>query len=72
MSQIKRFIEVFGLAARQVGCVAVHLQGEISLRTKKGERTPEAEALTAVDLAAQDVILLLLHSAFPESGVDAS
>jgi myo-inositol-1(or 4)-monophosphatase len=71
MSEVERFLEIFGLAARQAGYAARHLQGEISLRTKKGEKSAEAEALTAVDLAAQDIILLLLHSAFPEVAVDA-
>lgn len=71
MPKIQRFIEVFNLAARQAGYIARHLQGEISLRSKKGERSPEGEALTAADLAAQDVILLLLHSVFPDAAVDA-
>jgi fructose-1,6-bisphosphatase/inositol monophosphatase family enzyme len=70
MLETNRFIEVFGLAARQAGHVARYLQDEISLHRKTGEKSPEGEALTAVDLAAQDVILSLLYSAFPESAVD--
>ena len=27
--------------------------------------------MTSVDLAAQDVVFLLLHNAFPDSGIDA-
>jgi fructose-1,6-bisphosphatase/inositol monophosphatase family enzyme len=69
--QERRFIEVFSLAARQAGCVAQHLQAEIRAHTKEGALSPEAAALTAVDLAAQDLILLLLHDAFPEAAVDA-
>lgn len=70
MSVTNRFIEIFGLAARQAGLVARYLQQDVSLRIKKGEQSPEGEALTAVDLAAQDVVLLLLHSAFAGSAVD--
>lgn len=65
------FIDVFRLAALQVGCAATRLQGEISLKQKPGQSSPEGAALTAVDLAAQDVILHLLHAALPEVAVDA-
>lgn len=66
----KQFIEVFRLAALQAGALARRLQGEIQLETKKNFSTPEAAALTQVDLAAQDVILHLLHEAFPEVAID--
>jgi fructose-1,6-bisphosphatase/inositol monophosphatase family enzyme len=66
----KQFIEVFRLAALQAGSLARHLQGEIKPQTKKNFTTPEAAALTAVDLAAQDVILYLLYEAFPQVAVD--
>jgi fructose-1,6-bisphosphatase/inositol monophosphatase family enzyme len=65
------FIDVFRLAARQVGCAATRLQGEVSLKQKPGQSSPEGSALTAVDLAAQDVILHLMHAALPEIAVDA-
>ena len=65
------FIEVFRLASIQVGCAAIRLQSEISLGEKPGQSTPEGAALTAVDLASQDVILHLLHAAMPEVAVDA-
>jgi fructose-1,6-bisphosphatase/inositol monophosphatase family enzyme len=65
------FIEVFRLAALQAGCLAKHLQEEVRLKTKKGETSAEGRALTSVDLAAQDVILLLLHHVFPEVNIDA-
>lgn len=68
---IEHFMEVFNIAARQAGYVARHLQKEVSLQSKSGEKYPEGEALTAVDLAAQDVILSLLHASFPDSAVDA-
>ena len=67
----KHFIEVFRLAALQAGSLARRLQGEIQPQTKKNFTTPESAALTAVDLAAQDVILHLLHQAFPEVAIDA-
>lgn len=68
---VLRFVEVFGLAARQAGCLAKRLQGEIGLRDKAGHGTPESAALTSVDLAAQDVLLLALCDAFPRAAVDA-
>jgi myo-inositol-1(or 4)-monophosphatase len=71
MMEIKHFIEIFELAARQAGNVSKYLQGEIPLRSKKGQKSPEGEALTAVDLAAQDVLLLSLHAAFPGAAIDA-
>ncbi len=66
----KQFIEVFRLAALQAGALARRLQGEIQLQKKKNFSTPEAAALTPVDLAAQDVILQLLHEAFPQAAID--
>jgi len=65
------FIEVFRLAALQAGWVTRRLQGEVRSKSKKGERSPERAALTSVDLAAQDIILLLLHEAFPQLNMDA-
>lgn len=67
----ERFVQVFEHAARQAGAVARHLQGKVRLERKSGYDRPEAAALTPVDLAAQDVILLALHAAFPEAAVDA-
>lgn len=69
--RVDLFIEVFRLAALQAGSLARHLQGEVRPRTKEGFSTPESAALTAVDLAAQDVILYFLHDAFPHVAVDA-
>ncbi len=66
-----RFIEVFRVAALQAGSVARRLQGKVCLEEKRGEENPEGAALTAVDLAAQDVILHILHRYFPEAGIDA-
>jgi len=64
------FIRVFRVAALQAGAVARHLQGKTRAESKGGG-TPEAEALTAVDLATQDVILHLLHAQMPEVAMDA-
>ncbi|MBI4776022.1 MAG: hypothetical protein HY788_17915 [Deltaproteobacteria bacterium] len=66
-----RFIDVFRLAALQAGWVTRRLQGEVRFKAKKGEKSPERAALTSVDLAAQDIILLLLHEAFPDVNMDA-
>jgi fructose-1,6-bisphosphatase/inositol monophosphatase family enzyme len=65
------FIEVFRIAALQVESIARRLQSEVSLQTKPGQASAEGAALTSVDLAAQDVILQLLHAALPEVAVDA-
>jgi myo-inositol-1(or 4)-monophosphatase len=66
-----RFIQAFRLAALQASCVSRRLQGEVTPQKKTDQRTPESQALTAVDLAAQDLILHLLHAALPEAAVDA-
>lgn len=65
-----RFIEVFRAAALQAGAVARRLQGDIRPRSKEGH-SPESEALSAADLASQDVLLLRLADAFPHAAVDA-
>ncbi|MEJ2688493.1 MAG: inositol monophosphatase family protein [Deltaproteobacteria bacterium] len=64
------FVEVFRVAALQVGCVSRHLQHEISLHRKSGD-SDESTALTAVDLAAQQLILQLLHATMADLAVDA-
>ena len=66
-----RFIEVFRLCALQAGSVARYLQGKVTVEQKAGQGSPEAAALTAVDLATQDVILQALAAALPELAVDA-
>ena len=66
----ERFLECFLPAALQAGAVARRLQHGVRLE-QKGGRTPESAALTAVDLATQDVLLLALHRAMPEVAVDA-
>ncbi|HLV22386.1 MAG TPA: inositol monophosphatase family protein [Polyangiaceae bacterium] len=67
----ERFIEVFRLAALQAGAVARYLQGKVGRERKAGQGSPEAEALTAVDLATQDVILHQLRAHLPDVAVDA-
>jgi fructose-1,6-bisphosphatase/inositol monophosphatase family enzyme len=66
-----RFIEVFRVAAVQAGSVARRLQGKVCLEMKRGEDSPEGAALTAVDMAAQDVILHFLHRFIPDAAIDA-
>ncbi|MBD3336242.1 MAG: hypothetical protein GF355_12065 [Candidatus Eisenbacteria bacterium] len=65
------FLRVMRVAALQAGRVASLLQGNVRAEIKEGERSPEGAALTAVDLAAQDVILYALHAALPDIAVDA-
>ena len=67
----QRFVDVFRIAARQAGSVTRRLQAEVRLHTKSGKATAEGAALTAVDLAVQDLILQLLHVALPEAAIDA-
>ena len=65
------FVEVFKAAALGAGQVAKYLQGKVRVEQKAGERTAESAALTAVDLAAQDVILHQLLARAPHVAVDA-
>lgn len=67
----ERFVEVFRVAALQAGQVARYLQGQVENRQKPSEKSAESAALTAVDLATQDVILLQLLAAAPHLAVDA-
>lgn len=64
------FVETFRLAARQAGAVALHLRGKVKAESKPADGA-EAEALTAVDLATQDLILHLLHDRLPNVAMDA-
>lgn len=67
---VASFVEVFRIAALQAGSVSRHLQGEISLHRKNGD-SELSTALTAVDLAAQQLILHLLHATMADLAVDA-
>jgi fructose-1,6-bisphosphatase/inositol monophosphatase family enzyme len=67
----KQFVNVFRLAALQAGAVARQLQNYAHQEFKAGEPTPESAALTAVDLAVQELILLLLRHFYPYAAVDA-
>jgi myo-inositol-1(or 4)-monophosphatase len=65
------FVRVMRLAARQAGAVARQLRGRVIHEHKPGQSSAESEAVTAVDRATQDVVLHLLHDAFPGIGIDA-
>ena len=67
----RRFIEVMRLAAVQAGRVAHHLQGKVSVEEKAGQSTPEGAALTAVDLATQDVLLHAIAAVDRRVAMDA-
>lgn len=67
----ERFVELFRLAALQAGSVARYLQDEVRPREKASEGTREGAALTAVDLATQDLILLRLLEDRARVAVDA-
>lgn len=67
----QRFLDCLQLVSRQAGSVARHLQGKVKAQKKSGHGSPEGEALTAVDLAVQEVILHALAAALPEAAVDA-
>jgi fructose-1,6-bisphosphatase/inositol monophosphatase family enzyme len=67
----ERFLEVFRLAAWQAGAVARRLQGRVEAGIKEGQSSPEAAALSSADLATQDVLLLALRDALPDTAVDA-
>lgn len=65
------FVQEFRAAAVQAGAVARHLQGEVSDRGKPDQHSPESAALSAADLAAQDVLLLRLAERFAHVAMDA-
>jgi fructose-1,6-bisphosphatase/inositol monophosphatase family enzyme len=65
----RRFLEVMLLAVRQAGAVALRLQGEVPAREKQGHGSPEAAAVSAADLACQDVLLMALHEALPHAAL---
>ncbi len=70
--QTRRFVRTMRIAALQAGAVALRLQGQVRNQKKRTSAgTPESEALTVADLAAQDVILHLLADALPEVSIDA-
>jgi len=70
--RIRPFVRAMRIAALQAGDLARRLQGQVVNRKKRtASGTPESEALTAADLAAQDVILHLLADALPGISVDA-
>lgn len=66
-----RFLRALRAAARQAGAVAVHLQGKVRVEHKSERGIPESTVVTAVDRAAQDVLLLRLHEVLPDVAVDA-
>lgn len=70
MSLIETFIDAFTRAARQAGAVAMRLQGRVANEGKQGG-SAEASALTAADLAAQDVLLLRLAEQLSDVAMDA-
>lgn len=66
------FLRAMGLAARQVGRFALQFRGKVANLEKMVDRTyvndeqrAAVQALTDVDLAAQEIILLALHDRFP-------
>lgn len=70
--EIHQFVHTMRVAALQAGAVARRLQGQVEHGKKAAPGgSPESEALTAVDLATQDVVLYLLADALPDVAVDA-
>lgn len=68
---ISSFFDALDTSARQAGSVALRMQGRVENLSKAGGGTPESDALSAVDLAAQDVVLEGLHRFLPDVSVDA-
>ena len=67
----QRFVDLLRLSTRQAGAVASYLQGKVTIESKPDEPSPEGQALTAVDLATQDLILYQLQMYWFEVAVDA-
>jgi fructose-1,6-bisphosphatase/inositol monophosphatase family enzyme len=65
------FVALARAAARQAGAAARHLQGKVRIEHKPAGGIPESEVVTAVDRAAQDVLLHRLYEVFPDIAVDA-
>jgi fructose-1,6-bisphosphatase/inositol monophosphatase family enzyme len=72
------FLNTMSLAARQVGTMAVQFYGKVANIEKTLDREyvnetqrATAQALSDVDLAAQEILLLALHERFPFVGLDA-
>lgn len=70
-ARLERFVEVFAAAALQAGALARHLQGEVRHQRKEDQASDESSALSAADLAAQDVLLLRLAEDFADLAIDA-
>lgn len=70
-STVDRFLQAAALASRQAGHVARHLQGRVENLGKSAHGTPESEALTAVDLACQEVFLEVMRQELPQAAIDA-
>lgn len=71
MSLADTFLRWAPVASRQAGHVARQFQGKVENLGKSAHGTPESEALTAVDLACQEVFLELLCKELPEVAIDA-
>jgi fructose-1,6-bisphosphatase/inositol monophosphatase family enzyme len=72
------FLDTMSLAARQVGTMAVQFYGKVANIEKTLDRAyvnetqkATAQALSDVDLAAQEILLLALHERYPFVGLDA-
>lgn len=72
MIELDRFLDRMSLAARQVGVVALQFHGKVANRGKEVGAGYEnalhraaAEALSDVDLAAQEILLLALAEHYP-------
>lgn len=70
-SLIEAFLVVSRLASRQVASLGLRMQGRVDNIGKAGGGTPTGDALSAVDLIAQDIFLEALHQLGPEVAVDA-
>jgi fructose-1,6-bisphosphatase/inositol monophosphatase family enzyme len=71
------FLLTMSLAARQVGRMAVQFYGKVTNIEKPLDRAyvndiqrATAQALSDVDLAAQEILLMALHERFPFVGLD--
>jgi fructose-1,6-bisphosphatase/inositol monophosphatase family enzyme len=60
-----RFVRALAPALRQAASIARALEGRVSNRPKRGERTPVKAALTIADTAAQEALLVPLLEQFP-------
>lgn len=67
----RAFVSVLRPAVRQAAAIARALEGRVTNRPKRGERSAIKAALTAADTASQEALLVSLLERFPDVALEA-